>query len=274
MIGVSTRRRIAVWVASIAVCCVVVPAFATDVWFSDSRSKSSNGRFLASAESPDNRRRSPPPFQDQFVYQLRDAASGRVLWRIKEDDALGAGGTLYVSNSGRVMIVDGMDRFTVIQPDAKRTSLPGALQIIPKREIERYGDHTTAGIFWSQYAWDGLWEVDGREYFHLRTYWGREILIDLEHAKVLNDKKTLRAINAELLARSLRVAAFRDQELSQACKSCKGRHIREEVSQSLFFLAQRRPQTAARLEARIRKAEPKFSGSDELQRLRGGPPPH
>src|SRR5262245_16686819 len=77
----------------------------------------------------------------------------------------------------------GGSRIFVVGADDKTKLLLGIKDAIPKRDYEKYVLDTTAGPKWEDYAFSYFVTVDGKDYFCVRTWWDRRIVLDLAAAK-------------------------------------------------------------------------------------------
>jgi hypothetical protein len=221
----------------IIVLALVAPVLGTNRWFADTETRSSNGRFHATAKSPDNRKRNPPPFQGDFVFTLRDTVAKRTLWQFKQPDHE-AGGTLYVSDSGDVIRRGVVDTLWLIRPTDEQIKLGNAQEEIPRREVDHYCQWSTAGLFWSQFSWIGFHPVDGQEFFYIRTYWGRTIAVDLARGRFTSAKSVRESIEAAVLARANVALQTPADQLWTKCESCGGKHLNPELKRSVLVLEQ------------------------------------
>jgi hypothetical protein len=103
-------------------------ALATDRWFFDVKAASENGYFLAKAESPDNRKKHPEPFAQNFTFTLADTRTHQRLWRYKGGPDSEPAGALFVSNSGRVISLGGWNGLTLFRLSGARIALPDAFK--------------------------------------------------------------------------------------------------------------------------------------------------
>lgn len=247
----SLRSRIllvAVWVASLFFESAVV---ATDRWYSDAETRSANGRFVATSRSPENRKSTPGPFQTDFTFTLRDTIAKKVLWRFEQPSSE-PGGALFVSDSGDVARLGVYSSLWLFRRTGERIMLGNVLEIVGKPEVERYCDDTTAGVFWSQFSWDGFHRTaTGKDYFYVRTYWGRRIVVDVARGRITNEKSVHGEIERTVLAQAIRSLQIPETQLWEKCSSCGGMHFNEQLKRSVFVLEQHKIRGRERLIGRI-----------------------
>jgi len=78
----------------------------------------------------------------------------------------------------------------ILVRDKDQTKLAlGIGEALPKDEYEKYVHKTTAGPKWEDYALAYFITLSGKPHFCIRTWWGRRILIDLESAKQISDRR-------------------------------------------------------------------------------------
>jgi hypothetical protein len=211
-------------------------ALATDVWFGDVEATSPDRRYRATAKSPENRKKEPGPFQNNFTFSLSDTHSQKRLWRYGGGADSEPAGSLFVSNSGRVISLGGYDRLTFFRPSGERIVLPGVFEILPKREVEKFCDTTTAGTFWSQFSWNGFFRSDGREYFFIRTYWGRYILVDLERERISTERRVEHEIEETVLSEARQIRSLPAKKYRTYCAHCRSMEVNPTIQKGAFVL--------------------------------------
>lgn len=211
-------------------------AVATPVWYSDTEAVSANGRYVTTSKSPENRKRHPEPFQSNFTIELRDTATNSRLWRFKTGKDSEPGGALYVADDGTVIRIGVHDTLWLIRPTGVQIKLGNAFSLLPEDETDAYCDHTTAGVFWTQYSWRTFITIDGREYFFLRTFWGRYLVIDLEKEELCNQVSVARKIESRLLKSARNILTADSESYWTPCKSCGGRHPASSIARDLLVL--------------------------------------
>lgn len=211
-------------------------AHAPDRWYGDVRASSLDGRFLATAASPENRKRNPAPFQHDFPFSLTDTRAHKLLWRYRGGEDSEPAGELFVSNSGRVISLSGHDGLTLFRSSGVRIVLPGVFELLPKREVQRFCDETTAGTFWQQFSWTGFTQVAGKEYFYIRTYWGHYILVDLEHERISADRSARHAIEAQVLAEARKIKSLPAKKYRTYCAHCESMEVNPAIQKGVFVL--------------------------------------
>jgi hypothetical protein len=196
------------WVQLSAVALSLLSAVAvqaTDRYFFDISVKSSNGRYMVEAKSPDNAgERWKISFQSRFTYRLIDQLENRELWTRQQPMAgnqrydIGEGPpvTVYVNDQGWVVIrtADVWQQpieLIVLGPEGEekvRVDVMGALfPALRDRDLQRYRDsflrytgESTAGIRWGpSYCHFYFISIKNSPYFCMRTWWGKRLLLDL-----------------------------------------------------------------------------------------------
>jgi hypothetical protein len=209
---------------------------ATDVWYRDTDAISPNGRFVATGKSPENRKKHPRPFQRNFAFKLRDTEANRTLWEFATGEEGEPGGSLYVSDKGLVVRLGAFENLWLIRPEGEQIALGNVFDHLPKSEVDAFCDRTTAGTFWSQLSSSDFVAIDGRDYFYIRTYWGRYIVIDLEKATISNAKSLERKLETQLVRKAHGILSLERNDLWSTCESCGGRHPSTEVARFLMIL--------------------------------------
>ena len=210
---------------------------ATDVWYSDVEARSPSGRYVATARSPENRKKEPRPFAGDFTFSLRDTKTRRVLWRYNGGPNSEPAGALYVSDSGAVISVGSYDALTLFKLSGERIQLPGIFELLPRREVKRYADESSIGTLWSQFSWKGFLNVRAKEFFYIRTYWRRTIVIDTELGRIAKEWSVKRAVEAHILAEAKKTLALPEKDYWERCEACGGKHINDAIKRSVFVLA-------------------------------------
>ncbi|NPC68573.1 hypothetical protein HPP05_02285 [Corallococcus exiguus] len=188
----------------------------TTISYADLRATSPGGRFVLTAQSPDNattsHRSGLPPsgselpfgrpvFQESFYYQLLEHVPGgvepRVVWeRWQKDGELSPHEVLVSDGGWSVIRTHGFDPEVIaVSPsgqDVLRVCIPGLRQ-------EAEGDcliwrplhlmWTTAGTFWSGASWPYFFLDGGTDFFVWRTYWGQRLVLDLTRAALIPEQE-------------------------------------------------------------------------------------
>lgn len=169
---------------------------ATDRFYPDCDEQSPDGRYRVTATSPQNAG-GAQPFARNFTYTLTDTTDDRVLWTRKQRGGEGSPIRIFVSNEPWVVVWTGSDMLFVVEPaQGKRILQIGVIEEFP--ELERWGPyvaHTTAGPMWtSQSRWHFMEHADC-DYFVIRAWWDRRVIVDLTNATVVRepDKALLQA---------------------------------------------------------------------------------
>jgi hypothetical protein len=67
---------------------------------------------------------------------------------------------------------------------------------IPKADYDKFVHRTTAGPLWEEYALRYFFTKDEKDYFCVRTWWGRRILLNLREARQASDEGMLEALRS------------------------------------------------------------------------------
>lgn len=190
-------------------------AYGTSRFYPDVVATSANGRFQFSATSPENANGAAAVFQTNFTYRLIDIAGNEEVWE-RSPRREYSPCMAFVHNDGRVIVVDAIDEITLFDFAGMQTGKLGLLATaMTANEVEQYVHDTTAGTMWK---WMSRWYFfnDGlRDYFVVRPYWGRRIMINLETVTVvLPDHQLETALDRE-------EAHFVDSTLRRALKECQ-----------------------------------------------------
>lgn len=184
---------------------------ATDRFFSDEEAKSPSGRFIVTARSPDNqpggKRRA---FQGSFTYTCKDTQSGKIIWTRQQamgkpqqwgDDPAdtytpqeeGSPCRLYVSDAGYTVIYTGWEELIVVDLNGKDTCKLNILKdCLTAGENKEYVSETTAGPMWAGRSHWYFITADSNEYFIIRPWWGKHLIVDLSTGAVKTPTKILR----------------------------------------------------------------------------------
>lgn len=171
---------------------------ATDRFFSDIDSYSQSKRYRVTAKSPDNqKRKGHVAFQSRFVYECADTQARQVLWTRKQamgkpeplgDDPKdtyipsleGAPCSIYVSDSGYTVIYTDWDDLIIVDPKGKENGKVSILKdCLTKDEKGKYVSQTTAGPMWAGRSHWYFVSADSKDYFVIRPWWGRHLIIEL-----------------------------------------------------------------------------------------------
>lgn len=141
----------------------------------------------------------------QPVFQMENAATGQIVWTREGNWRTEAYSTVYVSDDGWSVLRfpdDGGQpaRLVAVSPEGRdvltvgisRSEIPGIPDSPPVSGeyflwLDEHVRHTSAGVFWATIrirfvSWAGC------PYFVCRTKWGRYLLMDLNKARVLDEK--------------------------------------------------------------------------------------
>lgn len=162
-------------------------ASATDVYFSDDKAVSENGRFIVEGKSPDNAGPRQKPFASNFTYTLFDAESSKTIWTRKQgkDEAPCVG--LFVNDEGWVVIRTGTYATLIcVDPKGQVVGEIGLIKdVFTAKERQDYVHYTTAGPMWSGYSKWYFLKSENRNLFVIRPWWDRRIVIDLAKGRAV-----------------------------------------------------------------------------------------
>ena len=189
---------------------------ATDRFYSDKEGKSASRRYVVTAKSPDNQQEAGrKAFQASFVYTCTDTRSGKILWTRKQPmgEPLQLGNdssktysfpeegspiSIYVSDSGHTVIYTGLQELILIDINGKETSRLNILEDgLTKDEKEKYVSDTSAGPMWAGRSHWYFVEADSREFFVIRPWWGRHLIIELATGRITPATEALGNATAE-----------------------------------------------------------------------------
>ncbi|MCP5536444.1 MAG: hypothetical protein H7A51_09455 [Akkermansiaceae bacterium] len=170
------------------------------------------------------------------TFELRDTLTQKRLWQFKTGDDDEPGGIALRVGPGRGHQDGVYETIWLIRKSGEQIKLGQVFDYLPKAEVTAYCDDTTAGTFWSQFSWREFIKLDGREYFFIRTYWGRYILVDLANGRINNKKKISATIESSILKRSRGAIELENKKLWADCKSCGGKHPDSQAARSLLVL--------------------------------------
>ena len=185
-------------------------ADATDRFFSDIDSYSQSKRYRVTAKSPDNqKRKGRVAFQSSFAYECTDTQTRQVLWTRKQtagkpevlsDDPKdmctpsreGSPCSIYVADSGYTVIYTDWDDLIVVDSRGKETGKANILKdCMAKDENDKYVLQTTAGPMWAGRSHWFFVCVDSKEYFVIRPWWGRYLIIELSTCAIKTPTESL-----------------------------------------------------------------------------------
>lgn len=168
------------------------PAFATDRYFRDQTVFSPNRQFRLEAKSPDNAGEYRRPFASHFVYTMKEAKTGKVLWTHRQaEDGEGSPMMLFIGDDGRVAVLTGWHELLLLS--AKDGSLLTQFRLLeqfPEAEQREFVAMTTAGPMWTGcshwYFLPASKDSAGAPHaplFVCRPYWGTRIVVDCDTLK-------------------------------------------------------------------------------------------
>lgn len=147
--------------------------------FWDISEESPSQWYKVEARSPHNRPGSDRHYwQSDFEFTCTDTRTDEILWTRKQDE--GPPIALFVSDAGSTVIRTFMDEVICVSPQGIDRGKVNLRDAFPRGEILRYAHYTSVGYQWDR---NSLWyfpEVDGRNLFVVRPWWGRRIVIDVE----------------------------------------------------------------------------------------------
>lgn len=189
---------------------VALQARGTERFFTDIEATSFSGRFAVFATSPDNRTKGrPKAFQRDFKYTCKNTNSGKTLWTrdqpmsepepwgddptdLFSDEEEGAPCRIYVSDSGCTVIYTSWEDLVLVDLKGKDIAKVNILNdCLTKEEHEEYVSQTTGGPIWGDRSHWYFVTSDSREYFVIRPWWGRQLIIDLSTGAVMAPTKGL-----------------------------------------------------------------------------------
>lgn len=190
MVDLMHYNRSLLFLAVALVTCWPVPSVrGTDRIYPDREVKSPNGRWMATAKSPDNDPANAPPsrrvaFQDDFVFELRDVQTKQLIWRV-EQGKTGSPTKLFLDNQGRLVYWAEGEELFLIRRDGTRQRLLALRDALTPEEWDEFVSETTAGPMWSGMSRWYFANVDDRSLFVIRTWWGHRLGSDLEEQVLL-----------------------------------------------------------------------------------------
>ena len=208
-------------------------ANSTDRFFPDLSVTSPSGKYRVDANSPDNQETGFNSFQSRFTYRLIHTENNETVWTREQpmgkpvalsDDSTvtipspdeASPVAIYVSDTGATAIRTAWDELIVIsltgQVKGKTDLLEDAFS---KEENEKYVHDTTAGPFWAGLsAWYFITTLDG-EYFVVRPWWGRRIVIDVAAGTPIRPGTTLTS-DAKTRERHLALLALQGNDKTES----------------------------------------------------------
>ena len=182
---------------------VSMQAGATDRFFYDIDSCSQSKQYRVTAKSPDNQKQNERvAFQASFVYECTDMQTRQVLWTRNQpmgkpefwgDDPKntytpileGSPCRIYVSDSGYSVIYTSWDELVIVDPKGKENGKVNILKdCLTKDENDKYVSQTTAGPMWAGRSYWYFVSVESKEYFIIRPWWGKHLIIELATAAI------------------------------------------------------------------------------------------
>ncbi len=237
------KRLLALSVLAMA-CLAAMQAGATDLFFSDINAYSQSKRYRVTAKSPDNQKREGRvAFQSSFVYECTDTHTRQVLWTRKQamgkpetwgDDPKntytptleGSPCRIYVSDSGYTVIYTNWDDLIIVDPKGKENGKVSILKdCLTDDENDKYVSQTTAGPMWAARSHWYFATADSAEYFIIRPWWGRHLIIELMTGAIKAPTKSLtEATQEEEREYVLSVLKTVLDGTAKKCDCCGGSH--------------------------------------------------
>ena len=168
----------------------------TDRFYSDLHVSSKSGRYRVDATSPDNVGDGYSPFQDDFTYHLIDTKTGDTIWTRKQPDpSEGSPVSISVSERGVTIIYTAYDQVMIVSPQGKIVNKIDFLKdALTKNEYQNYVHQTTAGPMWAGFSISYFFEHSSRQYYVIRPWWGRRVIIDVENGKLQKTNDILNSV--------------------------------------------------------------------------------
>ena len=202
---------------------------ATDRFFPDIHERSPSGQFRVDAMSPDNEGEGYRPFQARFIYKCTDVSTGKTLWTreqpmerpVQSDNLPGIGWAMpkepspvaiYVSDLGTTAIRTAWDDLIFVSRQGRDVGEIDLLEeALTDAENERFVHNTTAGPMWTGLSVWYFLETPEGEFFVIRPWWGRRIVMNAERAELVRpDEAMLEA--AAALEKKLVLAALTSED--------------------------------------------------------------
>lgn len=215
---------------------------ATDRFFSDEEGKSTSGRYAVTAKSPDNQHDGKrKAFQASFVYTCTDTQSGKILWTRKQlmEDPLQVGDdpantyafpkegspiTIYVSDFGPTVIYTDWEDLILIDINGKEIGKINVIQdFLTAAENENYVSKTSVGPMWAGRSHWYFVELDSKDYFVIRPWWGRHLIIDLTTGRITQPTEPLKMATAKA-EKTHAISVLQGDGTLERCDCCGGPH--------------------------------------------------
>ena len=209
---------------------------ATDRFFGNISATSPSGNFMVKAKSPDNDKKRRIPFQRNFVFSLHRTHDGAVLWTYVQGKEERSPESIWVSDSGMV-VVDACNELWTIDLQGTKIDYGFMTDYIPKQEKDVFCQFTTAGLFWQQYSISEFIKIGAVEYFFLRTYWGRMIVLRPAATALIVDPDVDEAIEKQLVPRiEALIAGATEKTVKTFHDSCGEYHWSDTMLSGLCLL--------------------------------------
>lgn len=192
-------------------------SFPTDRFYEDLHVSSMSGRYRVDATSPDNAKEGYHPFQDDFTYRCVDTKTGDDVWTRKQPESEGSPASIMVSDSGATIVNTAYENIMVISPTGKVTRKIDFLNdALTDDENQNYVHQTTAGPMWAGLSISYFFEHKSREYYAIRPWWGRRVIVDLKNGEIQKTADKLSgaclAYEKEIVTKSLESKPKNDDE--------------------------------------------------------------
>ncbi len=214
--------------------CAIVGLGATDRFYDDIDEQSPDGAYQVTARSPDNQGKNRRPWQRNFQTDLVRKSDNKVLWTRAQGKDESSPVAMNVSMSGVVVIMDGSNILTLVNPNGQERNLGDGLSFVSADEVKRFCDFTTAGTFWTQFSVSEFVTIDEAEYFFIRLYWGSYLLYSVAGNQF--DKKAIaQEVEKNLLGR-YSLLLNEATEIMESCSCCKGKKFRTDLEIGLMVI--------------------------------------
>ncbi len=212
-------------------------ALGTDRFYPNQEVASSDGRYRATAISPDNAEGDfQVAFQTNFTITLHDLEQAKVLWTWKQHNDDLSPEELIPTTDGYLIMRNAASEYYVFDKQGTPKRAVGVFDRLTKQEQDTFTDWTTAGIFWSQYSKQGFFQTAHKQYFYIRTYWGHIIAIDIDDATVDDTDKLHLMIEDAVVQETRNIIKTFNGQYCTKCTDCADEHLREDLTIAAFVI--------------------------------------
>ena len=192
-------------------------SFPTDRFYEDLHVSSMSGRYRVDATSPDNAKKGYHPFQDDFTYRCVDTKTGDIVWTRKQPESEGSPASINVSDSGVTIVYTAYHNIMVVSPAGNVTRKIDFLDdALTDDENQKFVHQTTAGPMWAGLSISYFFEHKSREYYSIRPWWGRRVIVDVKNGELQQSNDGLSdaclATEKEIAMKSLETKPNNDDE--------------------------------------------------------------